>query len=334
LDSPDPKRVFIVYGRNAKAYSAMQLFLQSLKLDPLTFDEVRNGLGGSPFVGNVVDEGMRRAKAIVVLFTPDEYASLRPSLASGKDKPEELMRWQGRPNVLLEAGMALAIEEERTVLVVLGDVSLASDLHGRHYIRVANDPASRAALRNALIGIGCSVDQAVTSWHDISVSGDFEACVSSAELPEIDVQSPFPSPAKGGLSAADVKLQATSLAGRRDDLGYKAKLNVIFTNESDQTIEILRPRWLSDFDDVGVQSPLRHAYKLESSRGDWKRDSWGVEIPSVRVDPGWSFTLWIGLDPSMNHEELERRRKTTRLGTLIVPVKTVGGEQTDIPYRV
>jgi hypothetical protein len=45
---PNQKGVFIVYGRNEKAYNAMRLFLQSLKLEPLTFDEVRNELGGSP----------------------------------------------------------------------------------------------------------------------------------------------------------------------------------------------------------------------------------------------------------------------------------------------
>src|SRR5260370_34404358 len=105
MASPNPKRVFIVYGRNDKAYNAMKLFLQSLKLDPLTFDEVRNELGGAPFVGNIVRAGMDRAQAIIVLLTPDEYACLRPSLGSEHDKSEDTARWQPRPNVILEAGM-------------------------------------------------------------------------------------------------------------------------------------------------------------------------------------------------------------------------------------
>ena len=69
-----------MYGRNGKALAAMRLFLRSLKLDPLDFDTVKNDLGGSPFVGEIIRSGMEHAQAIVVLFTPDEYASLRPEL--------------------------------------------------------------------------------------------------------------------------------------------------------------------------------------------------------------------------------------------------------------
>jgi predicted nucleotide-binding protein len=189
---PNQKRVFIVYGRNEKAYNAMRLFLQSLKLEPLTFDEVRNELGGSPFIEDIVRAGMGRAQAIIILLTPDEYACLRPSLCSENDKSEETARWQPRANVILEAGMALLIDESRTILVVLGkDVALASDLHGRHLIHLSNDVKRRARLRDALVGLGCSVDQAVTQWHDVGVSGDFDGCVSSVALPEVSPRSPF-----------------------------------------------------------------------------------------------------------------------------------------------
>ena len=144
-NSPDANRVFIVYGRNEKAYNAMQLFIRSLGLSPLGFDEVKNELGGSPFVGDIVESGMRKAKAVVVLFTPDEYAALRPSLKGMSDTPEELARWQSRPNVLFEAGMALMNGPERTVLVTLGDVPLASDMKGRYFFRIGNDSRSTPA---------------------------------------------------------------------------------------------------------------------------------------------------------------------------------------------
>ena len=90
ITTPDPSRVFIVFGRNSKAYNAMRLFIQSLGLSPLGFDEFRNDLGGSPFVGDIIEAGMRRAMAVVVLFTPDEYPALRPSLAEVHDKPDGL----------------------------------------------------------------------------------------------------------------------------------------------------------------------------------------------------------------------------------------------------
>jgi len=61
--------------------------------------------------------------------------------------------------------------------------------------------------------------------------------------------------------------------------------------------------------------------------------SWGPERPELQVDPGWSFTAWIGLDQSVAHDELERRRKTARLGTLVIPVK-VEDEESQLTYRV
>lgn len=188
----DPKRVFIVYGRNSKAHDAMRLFVRSLKLEPLSFDEVRNSFGGSPFVGNIVRAGMTKARGIVVLLTPDEYAHLRPSLFSPDDKDSEKARRQPRPNVLLEAGMALALDESRTILVILGKgVELASDLHGRHCIRLSNDPQLRDKLRDALVGVGCTIDQKTTEHNDLGVAGDFESCVSSSVLPETIEKSPF-----------------------------------------------------------------------------------------------------------------------------------------------
>jgi predicted nucleotide-binding protein len=191
MSSIDAKRVFIVYGRNTAAHNAMKLFLQALKLDPLDFEEVRNDLGGSPFVGDIVQEGMNRARAIVVLLTPDEYVALRPGLDSAHDPASEKKRWQARPNVLLEAGMALAIDERRTILVVLGNVHLSSDLHGRHFIHLDNSSRARDSLVNALIGVGCQVSRYIVDWNNPVVAGDFEKCLRPPALPRVKVSSPF-----------------------------------------------------------------------------------------------------------------------------------------------
>jgi hypothetical protein len=51
--------------------------VRSLGLEPLDFDQVSADLGGSPFVGQVVRQGMDLAKGIVALFTPDEFSALR-----------------------------------------------------------------------------------------------------------------------------------------------------------------------------------------------------------------------------------------------------------------
>lgn len=189
--TPDPRRVFVVYGRNGKALAAMRLFLRALKLDPLDFDTVRNDLGGSPFVGDIIRSGMARAQAIVVLFTPDEHAALRPELWFPRDPAGDKARWQPRPNVIFEAGMALAIDERRTILVVLGEVGLSSDLHGRHFLALNNSTAARSALRNALVGTGCRVDRYVSDIDNLEIAGDFEACLKPPVLKNVRPRSPF-----------------------------------------------------------------------------------------------------------------------------------------------
>lgn len=175
--NPDPKKVFVVYGRNADAHSAMRLFLRALELSPLDFDEVRNTLGGSPFVGEIVRAGMERAQAIIVMLTPDEFSALHPSFVGSHDSEEDKGRWQSRPNVLLEAGMALAMDEKRTILVTLGPVQLPSDLHGRHLIRLDNSDTARDRLKMALEGAGCLTGKHIPDWRNSKLAGDFDGCL-------------------------------------------------------------------------------------------------------------------------------------------------------------
>lgn len=189
----DPKKVFIVHGRNTRARDAMVNFLRAIGLDSLDFDEVKARLGGSEFVGNIVKKGMEDAQAVIVIYTPDEYSSLHPDLCSTEDPADEKNRWQPRPNVILEAGMALAIDEKRTILVVIGKVPLPSDLHGRHFIRLNNSVDARERLKGLLAGeaIRCAVDPNARRWHDLNVAGDFESCLKPPTLSEVSIQSPF-----------------------------------------------------------------------------------------------------------------------------------------------
>lgn len=142
-------------------------------------------------MGEVVREGLRRAQAMVVLFTPDEYAALRPGLYENSDSGEDKQRWQPRPNVILEAGMALALDERRTILVVLGRVPLPSDLHGRLFISLDNSPRERGSLRDALVGIGCDVDRYTQDLYDLTLAGNFESCLKPPVLEEVTPLSPF-----------------------------------------------------------------------------------------------------------------------------------------------
>lgn len=138
--SPDPRSVFVVHGRNLKARDAMFAFLRSLDLKPMEWNQAV-GLTGiaSPYIGQVLDAGFAHAQAVVVLMTPDEITYLDQRWASGPDDPDAQAGPQARANVLFEAGMALGLHPNRTVLATLGKVRLFSDIDGRHLVRLAND---------------------------------------------------------------------------------------------------------------------------------------------------------------------------------------------------
>jgi hypothetical protein len=163
----------------------MVLFLKSLKLVPWDFDELSATLGGSPFIGEIVREGMKLAQAVVALFTPDEFAMLRPTLNHADATGPEVKRWQARPNVIYEAGMAMGLDSKRTVLVTLGtDVSLFSDVYGIHIVRLDNSPKQRHLLREKLVNIGCSVDMEADCL-DVSRAGDFESSLVFTNEPRV-----------------------------------------------------------------------------------------------------------------------------------------------------
>jgi predicted nucleotide-binding protein len=173
----DPKRVFVVYGRNQPACDAVVHFLRTLKLNPTPFSEVIGRAGPSSYVGDAIKKGMAESQAIVVLFTPDEEATLIYGQLPG-DKAVDGGRQQARPNVIFEAGMAIGAHEEHTILVTLGaHAELFSDILGRHILRLNNSSDKRDEFRVKLTHAGCDIDKDATGLHNPSLSGDFEACV-------------------------------------------------------------------------------------------------------------------------------------------------------------
>jgi predicted nucleotide-binding protein len=188
--SPDPKKVFIIHGRNTAARTAVEHFVKALGLEPIDFDQLSGDAGGSAFVGDIVRAGLEQAMGLIALFTPEEFASLRPDHRGEHEKPEDLQRWQARPNVIFEAGMAYGMARERTVLVTMGaEVALFSDVAGVHVVRLRNSVESRKKLRQKLIGMKCAVDLRNDAWTDPARSGDFDSCVT--QLSEVSPRDPF-----------------------------------------------------------------------------------------------------------------------------------------------
>lgn len=170
------RTVFVVHGRNSQARTAMFEFLRSIGLHPLEWAQVVKATGkASPYVGEVVKTGFSLAQAVVVLFTPDDEAQLRSEFREdGDDEFEAILTGQPRQNVLLEAGMALGIDEDRTVIVEIGKLRPISDLSGRHTIRMNNSPQRRNELLDRLESAGCSSNRSGTDWLS---AGNFDADV-------------------------------------------------------------------------------------------------------------------------------------------------------------
>ena len=175
--STDPRDVFVVHGRNLVARNALFAFLEALDLRPLEWQEIMDRTGsGSPYIGHALDRAFQTAQAVVVLLTPDDEARLRgPYLEEHDPSYERELTGQARPNVLFESGMALAHNEERTILVQLGDVRPFSDIAGRHVLHLSDTPQSRNELAGRLRTAGCSANTTGNRWLE---AGDFQAALA------------------------------------------------------------------------------------------------------------------------------------------------------------
>ena len=172
-EKPDPKKVFVVHGRNEAVRSSMFDFLRAIGLKPIEWTQALKLTGKpSPYIGEVLDAAFAAAQAVVVLLTGDDEAKLRDEYVKRGDPPfERDLTPQARPNVLFEAGMAFGRCPERTLLIALGNLRPFSDIAGRHLIKLNNSSQRRHELAIRLQTAGCEVDLTGTDWHRV---GNFE----------------------------------------------------------------------------------------------------------------------------------------------------------------
>lgn len=164
------KKVMVVYGHDEATRRDMHSLLRFLTLEPIEWNEaVSRTRKASPYVGEILSTAFSMAQAFLVLMTPDEEVVLRTELR--KKTKDGDPAFQPRPNVILEAGMALATDENRTVLVSTGTLRGMSDLDGRHVIRLNNSPERRNDLVQRLKVAGCEPNTNGSDWLKI---GDFE----------------------------------------------------------------------------------------------------------------------------------------------------------------
>jgi hypothetical protein len=170
------KQVFIVHGRNLAARDALMAFLNTLGLRPMTWEIARSLTGeATPTTLESVQAGIKAAQCVIVLFTGDDMVRLRPEYGN------EPFGYQPRPNVLFEAGYALAhAEKERTILIRSGASREISDLSGLNYVELNNSPERRRAIVERLRSAGCDIDDRV-DYTNKKISGDFEAAFEPEE---------------------------------------------------------------------------------------------------------------------------------------------------------
>ena len=125
----------------------------------------------TPYTGDVIAAGMGIADAVVVLFTPDDLGCVHPDLQHPGDSRDELeLTGQARLNVVFEAGMAMARDRGRVVLVEIGHVRPISDTAGLNVVRFTDSFSSRRQLAARLRSAGLDVD---TDNDDWSTAGAF-----------------------------------------------------------------------------------------------------------------------------------------------------------------
>lgn len=178
-------QVFVIYGRDQLAHEHLIRFIEALGLEELAFQRISDQLGPSPFIADIVTQSIEQADAVIVLFTPDEHAALfGKNEESDPGEHERYLvdveggaRWQARPNVLFEAGVAYGTKPEKTVLVTIGtDVRLFSDIGGKHFVQLAEE-GGKKKLRNKLETILGPLTPRCTDWETSQVSGDFTKCL-------------------------------------------------------------------------------------------------------------------------------------------------------------
>lgn len=130
--------------------------------------------GANPIVGDVIREAMEKVQGVMVLLSPDEESKLRSKLATDSDKRKNLhlRGFQPRPNVILEAGLALGAHSEKTILVQVGEIREISDIAGKHMVNLSNSIPSRKHLADRLESkLKFKVDLTGTTWQEI---GNFD----------------------------------------------------------------------------------------------------------------------------------------------------------------
>jgi hypothetical protein len=231
----DASNVAVFYGADGAARDAMFDFLRALGLNPLEWSVLVAATSqGTPPTFDVVKQAFSLSQAVVVLFTPDDVARLHRSLwRTGED---EALQGQPRQNVLIEAGMAMALNPNRTVIVEIGRLRRITNLDGLNTVRIDGASESLNNLATRLESAGCPVRRNRTDWLNSARFSALQALARKAEtIDRIEADEPAPISSFPGIDEDDPAEVAAAAwrAGLPDD----ARRDVVIVNFLRQCVE-------------------------------------------------------------------------------------------------
>jgi predicted nucleotide-binding protein len=293
-DNSDARKVFVVHGRNLKVQNEMFSFLRSINLDPMEWSEARKLTGKpNPYVGEILDAGFNKARAVLVLFTPDDEAKLLEQYIKDDDELyERELTPQPRQNVIFEAGMAMAKFSDRTVLVQVGKIRPMSDISGLHIIRLNDRTETRQELAERLRDAGCDVViENRTAWH---TAGNFE--IKS----DLNNQSSLKTNNK---VTSNLNLQSTS--------SNKLKIKKTFTDREKDDFENEAFEFIANYFKNTLQELKNHNSHIE---GKFRSVDANHFTATIYVNGSEASTCSIGIthDQMFDGITFSRGRATTR----------------------
>jgi hypothetical protein len=174
LTPPNPREVVVIHGRGTARTAFFFEMLRRLNLRPLAFDELLARSGAtSPSVRAVVRLAFARAQAVIVLLTGDDLTTLRGD-------PREIMERTGgiapapQPHlrVIFEAGVAIALQQTRTIIVEVPPLGGLLDLADLPVVRFASGGAEeRTQLVRRLRAAGCELETTRNQWLALEFPG-------------------------------------------------------------------------------------------------------------------------------------------------------------------
>lgn len=129
MDAKLPRNpsVFVVYGRNTVFKKSIAEFLKELGIKPVFYD---NSNGDATSTYDAFARCIRDTDATLVLLTGDDEGRLRKEYLKDSNQPikDKIMSARPRMNVIFEAGYSYALENQKTLLIKVGEVELPSDI--------------------------------------------------------------------------------------------------------------------------------------------------------------------------------------------------------------